>query len=388
VRILHIVDGIPPLTLGGTGRIVTEVARGQQRTGHEVWILSAPINTLPPSMDGVKLLTVPPLMERYAHWRAVFSNRREKEVLAQIDRVRPDIVHAHTISRQMGYRFMLGIKKRGIKLIITCHDVSHVAYGKVLGTERYLWWTEIRRHRWNWNPWRHTGIRHFLRSADAILTVSDALKLYLQKRGLGPAQGIVELKTIHNGLDEQFWKEEKSMKEARELMGLPRDAFLFLLAGRMGYDKGSTLIAHTLPTNAHLILAGEGSMQEFTEVKDRMTVLLNQSPEQMRLLFMACNAVLVPSRCLDCFPTVCIEAMAMGRPVLATSWGGAKESVQDDVTGKIIDPMNESAWVETMQWCMDHGAELDIMGRNGRERFLQYFTLQTMLEKLEEVYRA
>ncbi len=98
MRILHIVDGIPPFTLGGTGRIVTEIARGQKKAGFDVAILSAAKpGTLPENIDGVRIFTIEPKSERWAHWRAVFSVSRDRDVLKHIDAFKPTVVHAHTI---------------------------------------------------------------------------------------------------------------------------------------------------------------------------------------------------------------------------------------------------------------------------------------------------
>ncbi|MSR67553.1 glycosyltransferase family 1 protein [Candidatus Peribacteria bacterium] len=381
MRILHIVDGIPPATLGGTGRIVMEIAVRQLRNGESVGILSAADpEMLPKEHQGIRLLTVPRIAKRFIHFSTVFSRSREQEMLQKIKEFSPNIIHAHTISRQCGYRWMKEVKKQDIRLIVTCHDVSHVSYGKVLGNEKNLWLTEMLRYRWAWNPLRTFMIKKYLKNADVILTVSDALKEYLLRRG------IPEARTVHNGIDLTYWKPAMSQLEAREQLQLPKDRFLFLIAGRMGFDKGSTLIAATLPENADLIIAGDNVSDEFAPVRNRMHVYKNQNAEQMKLHYSACDAVLVPSRCLDCFPTVCLEAMAMERPVLATSMGGAKEAVLEGDTGWIIDPWNESAWQSRLLWCTEHLPELREMGKRGRSRMESTFSIERMVDLLDTVY--
>ena len=378
MKILHVTDGIPPETLGGTGRIVTDLAYSQAKSGSEVAIVTA--GDQRPDTP-VKIFYIPKLPERWAHDRCVFSRSREREVLAAIDGFKPDLIHAHTVSRQCGYRWMARLKERSVKLVVSCHDVSHVAYGKVLGHERSLIWREILRYRWTWNPLRHILIRHFLSYADQLLAVSDALKDYLERRG------ITDVRTVPNGIDTAYWQPQLTLTEARSRLNLPQDQFLFLFAGRLGYDKGSTLIATALPKDAGLILAGDGFGAYFEPQQHRTYAFPNQSAGQMRLLYAACDAVLVPSRCLDCLPTVCLEAMAMGRPVLATSWGGAKEMVVDGTTGWIIDPLAEDAWRERMVWCLTHRRELERFGAAGRQRVSGLFGLERFRENVDAVYR-
>jgi len=383
MKILHITDGIPPLSLGGTGRIVTDLALAQARSGLEVGILtSTPGGKKIDEPETVKIFVIPARPERWAHFRCVFSRSREREVLKIIDSFRPDIVHAHTVSRQCGYRWMAKLKNRGIKLVVTCHDVSSVAHGKVTAREKALWWSELKRYRFTWNPFRRTLIRHFLKNADRILAVSDTLKDYLLKQGLS------NLRTLRNGIDLDFWKPTVTQAEARQKLKLPQNRFIFLLAGRMGYDKGSTLIAATLPKNADLVLAGDRFSDEFKTVKDRMHIFYNQSPEEMKLQYSAADVVLVPSRCLDCFPTVCLEAMAMERPVMATSWGGAKESIVDGATGWIIDPLDETAWSEKMAWCVENKNQLPSVASAGRKRMETRFSLPAMTQALQKIYSS
>ena len=381
MRILHVVDGIPPESLGGAGRIALEIASEQRKQGNETAILcAAPPTSLPETINGIRILTIPRLPDRFTHFRCVFSHSREREMLEKIQTFKPDVIHAHTISRQCGYRWMKSVKQGNIRLIVTCHDVSHVAYGKVRGTEKHLWFIEMLRYRWTWNPFRNVLIKRYLQNADAILAVSDALRDYLMRRD------IPNVRTVHNGIDLNFWKPETTKTEARTKLGLPEHAFLFLLAGRMGYDKGSTLISATLPHDAGLILAGDNFSDEFAPVRNRMHIFKNQTAEQMKLQYAACDAVLVPSRCLDCFPTVCLEAMAMEKPVLATTMGGAKESVANGNTGWILDPWDENAWKNKMQWCIDHASELIAMGKNGRKRMEEEFTIERMAEQLMNIY--
>lgn len=374
-KILLITDGLPPDVLGGTGNIVMNLAEGLTQRGHEVATLSSsasPTNT----NDHYQLRD---RANRWAHYRSVFSGTRANEVLKIINKVKPNVIHAHTIANQIGYRWMNGARKCGIPVIMTAHDVMNVACGRVTGLERSLWVKDLLRCKWGWNPLRTIMIRHILNTHVKVFAVSDALRLFMEKHGL------TNVETQHNGIDENVWQ-SMDQAEARANLSLPADACIFVLAGRLGFDKGTTLIAKTLPKNAHLILAGRANLAEFAAVKDRIHYFEHQDSTQMRQLYAASDAVLVPSRCLDCFPTICLEAMSCARPVLATTWGGAKESVVDGKTGWTIDPLDEHAWAQRMQWCCDHRADLKSMGEHARHHVTETFSLPSQLDALERIY--
>lgn len=380
MRILHITDGIPPLVLGGTGRIVWETARELARRGHETAVLSASSQIETVKKEGVTLLYVPTLSLRWAHYRSVLSDTRSNEILKQIDAFKPDVIHAHTVAWQCGYRWMFGAKERGIPVVMTFHDVMSVAYGRVMGDESMLWPNDLKRARWTYNPLRNHMARKAIATCAKRLCVSNAQRIFLEQHGLK------NLETFHNGIDVSFWKPQ-DQKAARTSLKLPADKPIFLLAGRLGVDKGMDIVAQSMPANAHLIVAGSSPQEPFARLGDRFHYYHDQSAEQLLKLYAASDAVLVPSICLDCFPTICLEAMACARPVVATSFGGAKESVKNNETGWVIDPRSQH-FAERLQWCADHRSELPSYGQNGRLHAEKTFSLTHNVDQLEHFYSA
>ncbi len=377
MKILLVTDGLPPLVLGGTGNIVMQIAKGLSKNGHDVSTLS--FSDKP--KQSKQHFELPARSTRWMHYRSVFSKKREQEVLRVIETVKPDIIHAHTIANQAGYRWIKPARERDIEVIMTAHDVVNVACGRVTGFEKALWLKDLLRCKWSWNPFRTSIIRKTLNQHVKVLTVSDALREFMTRNGF------TNLTTVHNGIDTNFWKPE-DQKKIRTTLDLPYEKTMFFLAGRLGIDKGTDLIVKTLPKDAHLIIAGRAHLPNFAPVKDRLHYFANQGPAEMRDLYAACDAVLVPSRCLDCFPTMCLEGMSCERAILATSWGGSKEAVIDGKTGWVMDPMNEAAWAEKMQWCVEQRSTLGSVGKEGRKHMIKSFALPTFLDELENMYNS
>lgn len=381
MNILQITDGLPPAVLGGSGRIVWEISMGLTRKGHDVSILTcAKPGVFPAEKDGISIRTFPPLPPRFAHYRSVFSGRRAREILGHILAVKPDVIHAHLLAGQAGYAWIPLARKAGIPVIITCHDVMNIACGRVMPDDTQIWLKDLRRLRWSWNPFRARVIRQILMTHCTVLTVSDALRTWMEQFGYK------NLQTVHNGVNLSFWEEKQSKHSVRAALGLPQDKTLFLLAGRLGIDKGIVPVNAALPKDAHLIAAGMLSEPIFDHLGDRLHRFNNQSAEEMRTLYTACDVSLVPSLCLDCFPTICLESMACERPVIGTTMGGARESVVEGKTGWILNPENTDDFRKKMQCCMDHPAETTAMGKAGRNHMKSHFSIEKMLETLEGIY--
>lgn len=380
MNILHMTDALPPAVLGGSGRIVWEISKGLAKRGHDVTVLTcAATGTFPAEKDGIRIVTIDPRPQRWAHYRSVFSMKRAREVMAHIIAIRPDVIHAHLMAGQIGYRWIALARATGIPVIVTCHDVMNVACGRVFPSDHAVWLKDLKRLRWSWNPLRTWMIRTMLMGHCTVLSVSDALRTWMEQFGYA------NLRTLHNGVDTHFWSPHDQHK-ARHDLGLPNDAPIFLLAGRLGIDKGIELIAATLPSDAHLLIAGTVDTHVFANIGDRAHLLGTLDETGMRSAYAACDVSLVPSRCLDCFPTVCLESMACARAVIATSWGGSKESVVDGKTGWIINPLDEHTWRARLEWCTSHRSDLQKMGVGGRTHVEEYFSLQRMLDRLMAEY--
>ncbi len=81
-----------------------------------------------------------------------------------------------------------------------------------------------------------------------------------------------------------------------------------------------------------------------------------------------------------------LEAMAAGKAVIATRVGGLSESVIDGVTGILIPPRDPKALAEAIAKLVRTPDLAVAMGKQGRERVLQYFTLERMATQNESFY--
>ncbi len=379
--ILQLTDDLPPAVLGGSGRIAFETSLGLSRLGHDVHILTAgACGNFPDIKDGVHIHTIPPVPRRWAHYRSVFSAQRKREVMSVIEKVKPDLIHAHGLAWQLGYLWIKSASESGIPVIYTAHGVMTAAYGKILEDMPHHWLQDLRRMRWEYNPFRNFLIKRALSHCKKIICVSDALKNFLATTGLQ------NLTTIRNGIDLNFWKEQISKEEAHTQLGIPNTKTVFLFAGRIGHDKGSTALDAALPEDALLIVAGDTRAGAFGRIKNQVRCYENQSAEQMRILYAACDAAVVPSIYLDPFPTVCLEAMACSRPVIATCFGGSKEAVVDAETGWIVNPNDCEKLRETLQWCMAHREECEAVGKNARMHMEKNFSIERYVREVMGVY--
>jgi len=123
----------------------------------------------------------------------------------------------------------------------------------------------------------------------------------------------------------------EARRRARARLGL--DGFVVAFVGRLIHDKGADRAIDALPEDATLLVAGDGP-ERASLVKrgagKRVRFVGHVSGDDKLALFAAADAMIIPSR-IDGAPTVALEALAAGLPMVATRAGGLPELLDDSV---------------------------------------------------------
>jgi glycosyltransferase involved in cell wall biosynthesis len=100
----------------------------------------------------------------------------------------------------------------------------------------------------------------------------------------------------------------------------------------------------------------------------------------------ALDVLILPSVQDEDFPNVILEAMALGKPVIASRLAGTPEQVIDGVTGLLVEPRNVEQLGEAICHFMGKQNVLPDMGRAALSRFSNHFTCQTALANYSTMY--
>jgi glycosyltransferase involved in cell wall biosynthesis len=101
--------------------------------------------------------------------------------------------------------------------------------------------------------------------------------------------------------------------------------------------------------------------------------------------FRRCLFAVLPSICLDACPTTVLEAMASGRPVVATTTGGIVDMIVDGETGLLVPPGDEHKLAEAVARLLND-ADLRVRLAAGARERVQRFAASAVVERLEAVY--
>jgi glycosyltransferase involved in cell wall biosynthesis len=208
-----------------------------------------------------------------------------------------------------------------------------------------------------------------------------------------PAAQIV---VIPNGIDPAGFVPERPPAATRAALGLPSEARLIGLVGRLTRQKGPDVLIAALPAlvsawpQLRCLFVGDGVLGEELrrQAESRAVgphcVFLGPRRDVADLVAIL-EVVVLPSRS-EGLPFALLEAMALAKPVVATRVGGSSEVVDDGRTGLLVPPEDPAALAQALRWLLNRPAEAAAMGRRGRERVVREFSLGHSVGALQELY--
>ncbi len=162
-----------------------------------------------------------------------------------------------------------------------------------------------------------------------------------------------------------------------------------VFVGDVTMDKGVGVLFAAYRQMRHappLVLAGTVQADAPVERPPGVELLGLTRPDVVLELVREASVVVVPSIVLDACPTVVLEAMAAGRPVVASSSGGIVDLVEDGVTGTLVPPGDAVALADALTSMIEDPALATAMGRSGLERVRAY-TASAVAGQVEGLYR-
>jgi teichuronic acid biosynthesis glycosyltransferase TuaC len=201
--------------------------------------------------------------------------------------------------------------------------------------------------------------RAVLRGADFVVTVSGDLRAKAMAMGASPQKA----RAIINGCDLSVFHVQDCL-EARQKLHIDPLAEAVVYIGRMDVKKGlrelveAAASLHAERPNLHVYMVGEGPDRTLIEsdiqarnAASYVHALQACAPDDVAIWMAAVDLVTLPSYMEGC-PNVVLEALACGRPVVATNVGGIPEILSDE-SGQLVPPRDPVALAQALASVLD-----------------------------------
>ena len=229
--------------------------------------------------------------------------------------------------------------------------------------------------------------------ADSLIANSEATKNSLLKNA--PWLKPERINVVYNGIDPQPFLSQNT-SDLRSELQIPKDAKLVGFAGQLDERKGIKYLlpaffsALKLAPNAHLVLAGQGPLEKWINTFCQKYSLENRIHligfvNHIEKFMKSIDLFVLPSL-WEGFGIVLIEAMAAAKPCITTATSSMLEIVQHGETGLVVPTENAEELAEAMEELLNDTEKTEQMGQNGRQRVLEKFTLDKMLDHIESLF--
>ncbi|TDI84430.1 MAG: glycosyltransferase [Caldithrix sp.] len=294
------------------------------------------------------------------------------------------------------------IKQEQIDLVQTTlfyADVIGALAAKLTGVDAVISWDTV-----SHPPDSHeTRLRHKLsyqlcmRFVKRIVAVSEGVKKYLiEDRKIASKKIVI----IHYGIDLSLFKSRNGFldKRKRSELGLPDHKIVIGTVARLEIQKGHRYLIAAAPeiinkfSNVVFVFAGDGTLRQELETQVNELGLqenfrfLGFRKDVKELLF-AFDVFVLPSL-FEGLPNVILEAMASGRPIVATAVDGTPELIEHNETGLLVPPKSPHALQEQILNLLENEEKGSKLGRQAKEMAKQKFSFDQQFRKFEEVYDA
>lgn len=282
-----------------------------------------------------------------------------------------DVVHTHEFMMNV-YGSMAGVIT-GVPVITTVHGKNYY-----------------------WEKFRRRFAYRLAARFSTMVAVSEDMKCFLAER-VGISKG--EIRTLHNGIALDHAIEYPTLRNVtclREEFSIPRGSFVIGTVGMLVPVKGhATLLEAAAKVvksrpDTIVLVVGEGElhgllkeMAEQLGIKENVRFLgfRNDVPALLQIM-----DLYVCSSYSEGLSLAILEAMFAGKPVVATNIGGNPEIVLDGETGFLLPPKDHDELASKILWLLQHQSLAQMIGVNGRQRVIDKFSLDAMVNSYLQLY--
>ena len=363
---------LPALEMGGVERGTVQTATALAAAGWRGMVASSGgLMTHELRRSGVEHVEMP-----LAAKRPLRMLRNAAALAKLINHHGIDLVHAR--SRAPAWSAMSAARRTGKPFVTTFHN----AYG-------------------------HNWLKHYynavMAKGDRVIAISDFVAGHVRETYGVPDDRLV---TIHRGIDTVL--HDPARVSAERMIQISRawrledDRPVVMLPGRLTRWKGQAVLIEALAILGRrdiccVLVGGDQGRTDYRDELerqvrrhklDRVVRLVGHSGD-MAAAYMLADVVVSASTRPEGFGRVAVEAQAMGRPVIATDHGGARETVLREESGWLVPPGDSEALAATLDWALSLSRqERESMAANGRANVERNFTVELMCQRTLAVYQS
>ncbi|HEY6902635.1 MAG TPA: glycosyltransferase family 4 protein [Puia sp.] len=254
-------------------------------------------------------------------------------------------------------------------------------------------------HGWSFHNDQHPLVRRLRIMGERWITSRSSVNISVsasnRQSGIEVIPGL-RAEVVNNGIDQQKFSPVKTFKDVRQELGIATDAILVLFIARFtSHKQPLTLIkafkeASAQDSRLRLLMVGDGDekaagLQLAKELGLEEKVIFQSFRQDVPDVLAAADIFVLPSL-WEGLPIGLLEAMAMGKAVVATRVDGTREVVQDGTNGVMVEPGDIKALSAAIVTLTEDVVLRDRLSRNAIRTIREQFNATSMTKRIEQIY--
>ncbi len=237
-------------------------------------------------------------------------------------------------------------------------------------------------------------VNHILsKITDKIVAVSESIKKDIVRYDkIDPSKILV----IPNGVDTERFNPEGNFANIKEEFLIKDNDIVIGFVGRIVPAKGLEYLIDTLSylkeefKNLKLLIIGEGSLVDGLKEKSKEnnvndSVIFTGRRRDIPDILSCIDIFVMPS-IAEGLPNALLEAMAMGKPIVATEVGGIPEVIKNGSNGQLVPPRDPGALAMAIKEFIGNGQLATKMGQAARNLVLDNYSIGKTAQKWQSLY--
>ncbi|MCP4252516.1 MAG: glycosyltransferase family 4 protein [Candidatus Scalindua sp.] len=370
-NLLYVIDN---LEFGGGERVFSQLINRLSAERYKIMVACLPTGVFVEKIEGSGAMIKPVDMRNRSNFKIIL------QLIGLMKEQKIDIVHSQGARAD----FFARIAARLAKVPIVFSTVPMTVEGFDVNPIKKLIYILLN--------------RFSERFVDRFMVVSDALKkMMIEKHRIEPHRVV----KIYNGIEvDDFCLADDEIvrrrKEFREESGLKEDTPVIGAIGRLVWQKGFEHFIEAIPEvlkefkEARFLIVGEGILENTLKMASKKLEINNKIRfigfrNDIKDILATIDILVMPSL-LEGLPMILLEAMAMGKPIVATDIDGINEVLENGKTALLVPPKAPEALSEAIVNLLTHRDQAHQMGIDARRVVEERFGVDTMVERVEVVY--
>jgi len=235
-------------------------------------------------------------------------------------------------------------------------------------------------------------IRMALRSAKLVVVTTPRLKEMVINRGVRPENVIVS----PNYVDEKLFSPDVDEKRVRQQLSIPSHEKMIIYMGRLSYEKGVDVLVKAFSIiqndvyNAKLVIVGDGPEKDKLKedcqklnVHEKVIFIKSVAHNLVPNFLAASDIVVLPSYS-EGHPKFLIEAMIMGKPIVATNVPGITDVVTHLKEAVLVEAGDANALAKAIELLLKDEELAHNLAYNARKKALEMYSKSSVFKRFKE----